>query len=233
MRYGDEIYDDRYYRNLPTDSGRIASLLALLDFDGNDTVCEIGCAAGDFLAAVSPAIQYGIGIDISEPAIRAANGLKNQRGLANIEFEEVSAGDYARRDGNAGRFDYVLLLDVTEHIDDATVAEVLQSAKRMLKPGGSLVLHTPNLDYWIEQLKDKGIIKQLRGHIAVRNEDQYRALIELAGFGEPRVLALPHYRQPLRAVDQLLSRIPLLGALFRSRLFIVATYAGGEDQKRH
>lgn len=230
MHRDDEIYDDRYYLNLPTDSGRIGSLLALLEFGDKDDVCEIGCAAGDFLAAISPAIHYGIGLDISEPAIRAANTLKDKHGLANIEFEQISANDFALRAGNAARFDYVLLLDVTEHIDDGTVADVLDAAKRLLKPGGLLVMHTPNLSYWIEQLKDKGIIKQLRGHIAVRNEKQYRALIDEAGFGEPRVLGLPHYRQPLRFVDQLLSRVPLLGGLFRSRLFIAVPAPGGQQQ---
>jgi len=230
MHHDEEIYDDRYYLNLPTESGRIANLLALMEFGDEVSVCEIGCAAGDFLAVISPVIRYGIGLDVSEPAIRAANKLKSKHGLANIEFEEVSASDFALRDGNASRFDYVLLLDVTEHIDDVTVAEVLQAAKRLIKPGGLLVIHTPNLTYWLEQLKDKGIIKQLRGHIAVRNEQQYRALIDEAGFGEPRVLGLPHYRQPLRFIDQLLSRMPLLGRLFRSRLYIVVPSPGDERQ---
>ena len=226
----EDIYDDRYYQSLPTNSDRIGTLMALLKFGDQDSVCEIGCASGDFLAAIAPRIQYGIGLDIAEPAIRAANTLKRKKGLANIEFEEVSAGDFVLRDGNAARFDYVLLLDVTEHIDDVTVAEVLQAAKRLIKPGGLLVIHTPNLTYWLEQLKDKGIIKQLRGHIAVRNEQQYRALIHEAGFGEPRVLGLPHYRQPLRFIDQLLSRMPLLGRLFRSRLYIVVPFPGDEHQ---
>ncbi len=225
-----EIYDDRYYLNLPVDSGRIKSLLKLLHFNGEDSVCEVGCAAGHFLAEISPIIKEGIGVDVSEPAIRAANSLKADRGLANIDFEEVSAGEFALRDGNAARFDYVLLLDVTEHIDDAVVADVFEAAKRLLKPGGMLVIHTPNLTYWIEQLKDKGVIEQLRGHIAVRNEKQYRDLIDHAGLGEPRVVGLPHYRQPLRLVDQLLMRVPYLGRLFRSRLFIEVAAPDGQDR---
>ncbi len=220
------IYDDDYYLNLPVDSGRIQSLLKLLDFKPNDTVCEIGCAAGHFLTEISPLIGRGIGLDVAEPAIRAAMRIKKQRGADNVEFEQVSAGDFAARDENAARFDYVLLLDVTEHIDDDTVIDVLDAAKRVLAPGGTLVVHTPNLSYWLEQLKDKGIVRQLPGHIAVRNQAHYERLLAGSGFGEPRVLGLPHYRQPLRAIDQVMSRIPLLGRMFRSRLYIVASAPG-------
>jgi len=136
------------------------------------------------------------------------------------------------REGNAARFDVVLLLDVTEHIDDASVLEVLRAAKDLLKPDGTLFIHTPNLSYWLEQLKEKDVIPQLPGHIAVRDEDHYRRLIATAGFREPLVKGLPHYRQPLRTLDQLLLRIPLLGRLFRSRLFIVATLSGTRDEDR-
>ena len=123
-----------------------------------------------------------------------------------------------------------MLLDVTEHIDDATVAEILEAAKRLLKPGGSLVVHTPNLAYWVEHLKDKGSIQQLRGPIAVRTEEQYRELLGQAGFRDLQVLGLPHYRQPLRIADQLLSPLPVLGRLFRSRLFLVTTSPVSAEQ---
>jgi 2-polyprenyl-3-methyl-5-hydroxy-6-metoxy-1,4-benzoquinol methylase len=141
--------------------------------------------------------------------------------LHNIEFEETSAQSYASSGKRAASFDYVLLLDVTEHIDDDILSDVLLAAKRLLKSDGKLIIHTPNLSYWLELLKDRGIIAQLNGHIAVRNERHYRDLIEQAEFVAPQVRGLPHYRQPLRLVDRLLMWIPILGRLFRSRLFIV------------
>ena len=221
-----EIYDDRYYLNLPVDSGRIATLLDQLEFSVDDTVCEIGCAAGHFLTEIAPLISHGIGLDVAEPAIRAAKKIRRERGLCNVDFEQVSARDFASREENESRFDYVLLLDVTEHIGDDAVMDILEAAKRLMKPAGLLVIHTPNLDYWLEQLKDKGIVRQLSGHIAVRNERHYRRLIDEAGFGLPRVVGLPHYRQPLRLVDLLLSGLPWVGQLFRSRLFIVVSLQG-------
>jgi 2-polyprenyl-3-methyl-5-hydroxy-6-metoxy-1,4-benzoquinol methylase len=220
-----ELYDDDYYLTLPVDSDRIDILLRQFDLKATDTVCEIGCAAGHFLASIAGRIESGVGIDTAEAAISAANKRKNQLGLGNVRFLQVPAQEFALVEENAGKFDYVLLMDVTEHIDDTITAEVLNAARRLLRPDGQLVIHTPNLGYWLEQLKDRGIIKQIYGHIAVRNRAQYARLLDAAGFTEREVSGLPHYRQPLRLVDQLLSWIPVLGRLFQARLFIVARLA--------
>jgi 2-polyprenyl-6-hydroxyphenyl methylase/3-demethylubiquinone-9 3-methyltransferase len=217
-----EAYEDEYYLLLPVDSGRIETLVRQFDLGPHDTVCEIGCAVGHFLAAIAGDIESGIGLDTAEAAIAGANRRKAENGLENIEFLQVTAQDFAAIEANVGQFDYVLLMDVTEHIDDATMAEVLIAARQLLKDNGQLVIHTPNLGYWLERLKDRGVVTQIRGHIAIRNEAQYSRLLENAGFLESNAIALPHYRQPLRLVDLLLMRIPVLGNLFRARLFIVA-----------
>ena len=106
-----------------------------------------------------------------------------------------------------------------------SAAEVLLAARKLLRKDGKLIVHTPNLSYWLERLKDWGVIRQIYGHIAVRNEAQYLQALTQAGFGQCDVIGLAHYRQPLRSVDLLLRRIPLLGRLFRARLFIVARAA--------
>lgn len=224
-----DVYDDQYYLNLPVDSDRIDILRRLLDFGRGDKVCEIGCAAGHFLAAIAPDIGSGIGIDTAAAAIRAAQRIRDESGHAHISFEQVSAQDFVRQQGRVASFDYVLLLDVTEHINDQVLADVLRAAHQLLKPGGQLVVHTPNLAYWLETLKDKGILRQLDGHIAVRNEKHYRELLRQAGFDQLRIEGLAHYRQPLRLVDSVLLGIPYVGRVFRSRLFITATKAAGAE----
>jgi len=220
-----EIYDEQYYQTLPVDSDRIEMLLRHFDLTADDTVCEIGCAAGHFLAAIAGSIKSGIGLDTAAAAIAAANRRKVDNHLDNIEFQQLAAQDFANDDANAGQFSYVLLMDVTEHIDDEVLGEVLIAARRLLGEDGKLVIHTPNLSYWLERLKDRGVIKQIYGHIAVRNQVQYLHALTQAGFRQCDAIGLAHYRQPLRSVDLLLRRIPLLGRLFRARLFIVARQA--------
>jgi 2-polyprenyl-6-hydroxyphenyl methylase/3-demethylubiquinone-9 3-methyltransferase len=225
MTDGAELYDEHYYLKLPVDSGRIRTLLQHFDFRADDTVCEIGCAAGHFLTEIAGSIKSGIGIDTAAAAISAAGQRRQQLALDNIEFQQVSAQDYAGDREHVGQFDYVLLMDVTEHIGDAVLAEVLIAAGTLLKSGGRLVIHTPNLAYWLERLKDAGVVKQIHGHIAVRNEAGYLQLLNGAGFDRVNSVNLPHYRQPLRSLDLVLMRLPWIGHLFGARLFMVAQRA--------
>ncbi len=217
-----DTYDEDYYLSLPVESGRIAAITRLLNLQGNEIVCEIGCAAGHFLAAIAHHIGHGTGIDTADAAIRAAIHIKDQHDLKNIDFVRISAQEYAAAPDRHDQCHYVFLMDVTEHIDDEVVLEVLGASQQLLKSDGQLVIHTPNLDYWLERLKSKNILPQLEGHIAVRNQAQYVRLLKKAGFEVVRHINLPHYRQPLRLVDSILLRIPLLGRLFASRLFVVA-----------
>jgi 2-polyprenyl-3-methyl-5-hydroxy-6-metoxy-1,4-benzoquinol methylase len=217
-----DTYDEEYYLSLPAESGRIAAITRLLNFQGNEIVCEIGCAAGHFLAAIAHHIGHGTGIDTADAAIRAATKIKDQRDLQNIDFVGISAQDYAAASDRHHQCHYVFLMDVTEHIDDDVMLEVFGASRQLLRSDGQLVIHTPNLDYWLERLKSKNIVPQLEGHIAVRNQSQYARLLDKAGFEVVRHKNLPHYRQPLRLIDSIFLHIPLLGSLFSSRLFVVA-----------
>jgi 2-polyprenyl-3-methyl-5-hydroxy-6-metoxy-1,4-benzoquinol methylase len=217
-----DTYDDEYYLGLPVDSGRIDAIMRLLDLQSDAVVCEIGCAAGHFLAAIAAQIGHGTGIDTAEAAIRAAERIRTEQKLENIEFAAISAQDYAAQPGRQHQCDYVFLMDVSEHIEDDLMLDVLDACRKLLSDDGRLVIHTPNLDYWLERLKDKNIVPQLEGHIAVRNFRQYEDLLQQSGFLIDQRVNLAHYRQPLRTVDSILLPIPFLGRLFASRLFIVA-----------
>ena len=217
-----DTYDEDYYLSLRAESGRIAAITRLLDFQGDEIVCEIGCAAGHFLAAIARHIGHGTGIDTADAAIRAATRIKDEYNLENIDFVGISAQEYAAASDRHHQCHYVFLMDVTEHIDDDVMLEVLGASAKLLREDGQLVIHTPNLDYWLERLKNKNIVPQLEGHIAVRNQTQYVRLLGKAGFEVVRHKNLPHYRQPLRLVDSILLYIPLVGRLFASRLFVVA-----------
>ena len=91
-----------------------------------------------------------------------------------------------------------------------------------LKANGTLFVHTPNLDYIVEHLKQKGILPQVGGHVAVRNVSQYRSMLRAGGFSQIESKLIPHYLQPGRALH-FLSYLPFVGRYCQARLFLICS----------
>jgi 2-polyprenyl-3-methyl-5-hydroxy-6-metoxy-1,4-benzoquinol methylase len=219
-----DLYDADYFSGLPVDSARIGQILKRVDFASGDAICEFGSGLGHILFAIQNRISYALGVDFSQYAVEESRKYAVINHIDHIDFRCANIADLHEEDRYRHRFDKVLMMDVTEHINDDLLAAFLVSALKLLKPGGKLIIHTPNAEYLLEQLKENGIfMKQLPGHIAVRNQRQYRHLLESAGFTMNTIQYLPHYRLPMGAVDRALMNVPVLGRYFRSRLLIFAT----------
>lgn len=110
-------------------------------------VVDIGCATGDLLLAVRRAGNPHVtGVETGAGAAESAR----QRGL------DVVTGDLVSASFSSGSFDTALVSHTLEHVGDpvAFLAEV----RRILKPGGAVLLWLPNVDsveariwrrYWI------------------------------------------------------------------------------------
>lgn len=165
----------------------LLSLLGLIEVDG--LVVDVGGRDGRFLGAVGA--QEGIVIDMEvaarEPTVRYVGG---------------SGLDLPLADGCA---DTVLSLDVVEHVPDdrAFVAELL----RIAKPGGQIVLTTPNDNIRILPGPGQAYIDRSWGHDRVRgySPSALTTLFREAGAAEVTVLpvGMGWYRRfyvPLRLV---------------------------------
>ncbi len=121
---------------------RQAQMLAamLRDVTGPAVIIDLGCGDGSALAIAAehnPAHRFA-GIDWSGDALRQAQAA----GLTVVRAS-VSGGSLPVADGAA---DVVIMSELIEHLvdPDGAVAE----ARRILRPGGSLLLSTPNLAAW-------------------------------------------------------------------------------------
>jgi SAM-dependent methyltransferase len=93
---------------------------------------EIGCGAGNQLAALRQAGWDAHGVDFDPAAVATARG----RGL------QVDQGDVRDLHYPDASFDAVAMAHVIEHV--ANPVGLLTEIARLLKPGGRLVLITPN-----------------------------------------------------------------------------------------
>ncbi len=109
-------------------------LRAIAPYRQSGRLLEIGCAAGAFLDAARHAGWQTSGIELSKAAARYA---REERDL------DVHAGTVHTVDAfGAGEFDAVVMLDVIEHVFQP--AKLLTALQALLRPGGALVVMTPN-----------------------------------------------------------------------------------------
>ncbi len=217
-------YDEDYFDQYPKHDRRIKQILSRVSFEPSDAVCEFGCGLGHILIAISDKMDFGLGIDVSEYAISKAAAFAKQAGITNINFQSIDIEQIDDYSENAKSFDKVLMMDISEHLYDDTLQRFFGSAKSLLKPGGRIILHTPNAGYYLERMKARNLIlKQFECHIAVRNFEQHLPLLESAGFSDVEVEYLPHYNRVLKVLDEILMRVPYIKRLFRARVLITAT----------
>jgi SAM-dependent methyltransferase len=95
---------------------------------------EIGCGSGEHLAAMAELGWEVQGIDVDPAAVEAARA----RGL------DVACGELAGAGLRATSFAAIGMSHVIEHVDDPDT--VLRECRRLLAPGGRLVLVTPNIE---------------------------------------------------------------------------------------
>jgi SAM-dependent methyltransferase len=217
-----------FYENadVPRDSGpdrarRQARMLAevLSHLTEPAVIIDVGCGDGGALAVAArqhPVHRFA-GLDWSAAALRRAHGL----GLTVLRAD-VNPPGLPVTDGAA---DVVIMSELIEHLvdPDAAVAE----ARRILRPGGALLLSTPNLAAWY----NRGLLAfgfqpvfsevSLRrvygrpGRVAVGHLRLFtrRALAEFltdSGFGGVRIAGARYHDipRPLRPLDLAFCRWP-------------------------
>ena len=105
----------------------------------NDTILDIACGSG-FGTSILSDITTGnvIGGDIDEPTI---NHCKSSWIKSNISFQNLDASDLPFSDNS---FDAIISFETIEHSIKYQV--MFDEFLRTLKPGGYLILSTPNAD---------------------------------------------------------------------------------------
>jgi len=182
---------------------------------------DLGSARGDVCFLLAPRVREAIGIDASPKALEIAERERDRRGLRNVRFV---LGDVAQLapipDASV---DVAGAFDLLEHVDDATVRQMLASLRRVLRKGGTFVAYTPNREHYVERLKAHDLVlKQFPEHIAVRRPAEIRRLLEGEGW---RVVELTYSTAPfpgVRFLEKLLARVPGVGRLFRYRILVTA-----------
>jgi SAM-dependent methyltransferase len=205
---------------VPLNSGadrarRQARMLAavLRDVPAPALVVDVGCGDGrsaGVAAQASPGHRF-VGVDWSADAIAQARG----RGLS-----LVRAGvDGVALPLASGVADAVIMSELIEHLVDTDAA--LDEARRVLRPGGSLLLSTPNLAAWynrgllalgmqpvFSEVSLRGVYgrpgSQVAGHLHMFTKGALTGLLAARGFRPVSVAGARYHDvpRPLRPLDR-------------------------------
>jgi SAM-dependent methyltransferase len=172
--------DDRYYGYLdyiedrPNIEMKMGEVLDHIEAGGcHGRLLDVGCGPGFFVDLAQRRGWQAEGIELNKYAVACAEGL----GIAGVRAGVLS--DVDRPDGF---YDCVTLFDVIEHVADPR--SEIEQVSRMLRPGGVIVIITPNADGKFSRLLGPRWLEMKRApeHLHFFTVDSMVRLLSLGGF---------------------------------------------------
>jgi ubiquinone/menaquinone biosynthesis C-methylase UbiE len=192
-----DYYED-LWRSLPADAKpadfELRSRYLLAHVRPDDAVLDVGCGLGWFTAALARAGARPVGIDVADSALQRARDRHPQ-----LDFRLVALDEPLPLNDNA--FTVAWAGEVIEHIADT--GGWLSELRRVLAPGGKLLLSTPS--HGRLRLALGGIERYsqpLGDHLHLYSRRSLAELLTEFGFGDIEVRAVggpPFLRRTLLA----------------------------------
>ena len=191
------FYDQRWRGHRFANSLKLARTIAILEALAETEitqprVLELGSGTG-WLCAILAQFGPTMGVELSPEAVEAAK--------ARYPFADFAQADIARWTPDLEPFDVVVSHEVIEHLEDQL--QHLTLAKRLLLPGGFLILTTPNADT-VRAAESKAAQKPLSDQLIenILTRPELLALVRKAGFRVVRdtTLILGHGSRGMRTI---------------------------------
>jgi SAM-dependent methyltransferase len=141
---------------------------------------DFGCGKGGFLTAMND--PAGLGFEVGDSGTRTEGGYTIVTG----KFFQL-LGDEPLLDG---AFDYITAFDVFEHLPD--LDKYVQALRRLLAPGGRLVVTVPDLGSWMAAITGRRWSMYLLEHLWFFDKTTLASFMARAGFRETQFRKVPY-----------------------------------------
>jgi 2-polyprenyl-3-methyl-5-hydroxy-6-metoxy-1,4-benzoquinol methylase len=189
--YEDYLADEPEIR--ATFARRLRRLRARLTLPSAARVLDVGCAAGFFMETARDEGFEVVGVEPCGEMAAAAR----VRGL------DVQAAAIEQAELPAESFDLVTLWDVVEHLADPRAA--LAAVEKWTKPGGYVVLTTPDAGAWLALLLRSRWLgfRSLDEHLYFFNREVMTRMLTAAGLAAVDVRSVGKYLRLDRVITRL------------------------------
>jgi 2-polyprenyl-3-methyl-5-hydroxy-6-metoxy-1,4-benzoquinol methylase len=140
---------------------------------------------------------------------------------------DIVQGTLERASFRDAEFDAVILQDTIEHL--AEPFRILEIVRRLLRPGGVVVISTPNFDSLSRRAAGKNwkYISPCE-HLVLFNSPSLRRILKRAGFQVDRMRTTPPYTAPSARIASSLLRSGFRSAKILGKSFLEVTALGDE-----
>ena len=144
-------------------SFRLNYVLQLAQVQAGKPVMELGCGRGEATWQCARLKGYAVGLDFSSTAMQIASKLKERARERGLWMNLTQASAYHLPFANDS-FQTVLMLDIVEHLNAEELSATLVEVRRILCPGGWVIVHTmPNTWYYKIGYPLFRFVQKLRG----------------------------------------------------------------------
>ena len=196
---------------------------------GHMRAVDVGCGDGMCTAAARNACAATPGVSVSFVGLDWSAGALATARSQDLPVAQASI-DGAGLPLASASVDIVVMSEFIEHLVDTDAA--LEEAKRVLVPGGALLLSTPNLAAWynrgllllgvqpiFSEVSLRGIYgrpgHEVVGHLHLFTKRALQGLLAAHGFTDVTIVGGRYHDvpRPLRPVDRLMCGIPSLSSI--------------------
>ncbi len=213
------IYDqDRFsdFRGRVKLHAQLAAAIGLLDVSRGSCVLDLATGTGRFAVGLAQAFPHVrvVGTDLSLPMLLRAReklqGDSRRVGLANADAFRMPFSD--------GTFDNMVTFLFLQHFDGTCRQRVYAEIRRLLRPGGVLVLNALNREYHKELIDTRPVYDE------IYCREELVAELSTAGFQVEAILGVPLHPWHLHCLLRPFRRLPVIrhseSALLRIALLL-------------
>ena len=146
------VFQRQWHRN------RLILIESLGFIHQEDCIADAGCGSGNTIYHFHGQAKSIVGLDYNEKSLEFIKGKLKEKGITNasVHHHDLLTPPPEKL---LSSFDKIILNEVIEHFDEKDVHKIIDNLNSMLKPGGEILVTTPNYRFspWplLEGMVDK------------------------------------------------------------------------------